>query len=76
MDGYYLETYGSNKIHKHRAKQLHGHARIYPMAFFDGVSMNLDCGNVGALHLSDSHRYKLFWNNGRGTNQKVELLAL
>lgn len=49
---------------------------VYPRAFLDEAAQNNICGHVVHIIMEDNLQYQIFWNGGKGSNIKVEAMAL
>lgn len=48
----------------------------YPRAFFDGAAQRGLCACGVYISMCDDLHYSIYWHGGRGTNNKVEAMAL
>lgn len=49
---------------------------LFPRAHFDGAARDGTCACVVFIALSNNLHFSIFWNGGKGTNNKAEAMAL
>jgi len=47
-----------------------------PRAFFDGAEQGGQCGCGDIIWVNENNQFLIHWNGGRGSNRKVEAMAL
>lgn len=49
---------------------------LFPRAHFDGAAKDGNCACGVFISFSKDHHFSIFWNGGRGTNNKAEVMTL